>query len=143
MKSLVIQWLVGLTISLGIGQIVTWGFLKCLRSCIKIPEGIFSSERFKGVPPWLIGTIERIFFTFIVAFDISGFATAMILWIATKMLSGWHRAVPGIRVRLNDEEYELNHRDIVPVSFSSLLGNLVSMFFALIGGLICQGRIWW
>ena len=29
-----------------------------------------------------------------------------------------------------------------PMALSSLLGSLCSMFFALIGGLICAGRIW-
>ncbi|MFH2012571.1 MAG: hypothetical protein ABIJ37_07735 [Pseudomonadota bacterium] len=134
MGLLVFQWLVGLTISLGIGHIVTHFSLKWLRSYIGIQKDDYLSSKFKGVPGWLIGLIERLFFTFIIAFDVSGSATAMIVWVATKMLSGWHRTGIGDKLKIED---------IVPISFSALLGSLVSMFFALIGGLICQGRIWW
>jgi hypothetical protein len=79
------------------------------------------------IPDWLVGTVERVFFTILVAFNISGTATAMIGWVTIKMLTDWHRILkPDAGVGLRS------------LAFSALLGNMISLFFALIGGLICR-----
>ncbi|MGD8361446.1 MAG: hypothetical protein PVJ04_08455 [Gemmatimonadota bacterium] len=73
------------------------------------------------VPAWVVGTVERAFFTVVVAAGLSGVVIAMILWIAAKMAAGWGSDAQGIQ---NSEAFR----------FTALLGDLVSMIFALVGG---------
>lgn len=73
------------------------------------------------------GHYRTLFFTILVAFDVSGTATAMIGWVTVKMLTDWHRILK--------PDAELGVRSS---AFASLLGNMISLIFALIGGLICR-----
>ena len=70
---------------------------------------------------WKVGTFERAFFTVGVAAGMPGVLTAMMLWIAAKMAAHW-----GTRS-------EKVH-DLEALRLTALLGSLVSMMFALIGG---------
>lgn len=119
------RWLIGLTVALPLGAVVTDWFLKRLRAQLGIsrPAG-------RDVPHSMVGLAERLFFTVVIAFDVSGAAIAMIGWIAVKLLPNW-------------ELYVRHGATNKPLAFSSLLGSLCSMFFALLGGLICRGAIWW
>jgi len=119
-----IRWSIGMSVALVLGAVVTELFVRALRSCFNI--SIPPSQR--AVPAWLVGSIERLFFTVVVAFNISGTAVAMIGWITVKMVTNWNR--PGC-----------SGPEFAPVALTALLGGLVSMFFALIGGLICSGNI--
>ena len=56
----------------------------------------------------------------VVAFDVSGTATAMIVWIGIKMAAGWNVSQPRA------------------ATIFTALGGLMFMFFALTGGLICR-----
>jgi hypothetical protein len=116
-----LQWCSGLVFALGIGHIGVELFLRWLRG--RKPE----RER---VPAWLTGLVERFFFTLVVAFEVGGAATAMIAWIAAKMLANWNRAGQPA----TDEQ--------IFGAFSALLAGALSMTFALFGGLIADGRIW-
>jgi hypothetical protein len=60
-----------------------------------------------------------------VAFNVYGTATAMIVWIGLKMGADWLIVLQG--------EKKAWQRQI---AFSALLGSMISLFFALIGGLI-------
>ncbi len=124
MSETMIRWLVGLGVALVLGAFLTEWFVSALRSHMKIPK---SAGRV--MPSWLMGLSERLFFTLIVAFNISGAAIAMIGWMMLKVLPNW-------------ELYVTRGSANKPLAMSSLLGSLCSMFFALIGGLICSGRIW-
>jgi len=75
--------------------------------------------------PTLTGIIERIFFTIIVAFNVSGGAVAMIAWIGAKMAINWNR---------------LSGENPVARAFAmtAFQAGIVSLFFALIGGLFCK-----
>ena len=88
----------------------------------------------RRVPPWFTGTIERIFFTTLVVFDVSGYPVAMIVWLAAKMAATWTgRGTP----RNDSEEEEAKRANDYRISSSiTLMNGLVSMTFALIGGLI-------
>lgn len=136
MDAPILRWTVGLIVSLGVGWLFTGCFLKGLQNYIErrsllqaLQASIRARPKEEGekVPPSLTGLIERLFFTMMVATDISGTAVAMITWIFAKMVTNWNR--------LGRE---------VPVSraFSALLAGLVSMLFALIGGMICRGTLW-
>jgi hypothetical protein len=119
-----IRWLVGLSVALLGGALVTETFIKRLRSHLGVTK---SAGR--DVPRWLVGVAERLFFTVAISFDVSGTAIAMMGWITLKLVPNWDLYV---RAGATNK----------PLAWSSLLGSLCSMFFALIGGLICAGRIW-
>jgi hypothetical protein len=122
---ILLRWTAGFLVSLAIGGLVTGWFLGRLRSYLNIakPAG-------RDVPNWLIGLSERLFFTVLIAFDISGTAIAMIAWITVKVIPNW-------------ELYVKHGTSNKPLVWSSLLASLCSLFFALIGGLICRGDIWY
>ena len=143
-------WLFGLFVSIFLGHLVTAFSLVHLRKYLEqredewkeftrdqrfdfyvglefyppLPE---SSER--QVPLLITGTAERLFFTLVVAFNVPGAAIAMVAWIALKLLAS--RADRERRA----EELE---KPLLAFEFAGLLGNLSSMFFALVGGLICR-----
>jgi hypothetical protein len=85
---------------------------------------VTGSERAR-VSPWLTGIVERAFFTVVLAFDVSGASTAMMAWLTVKMLPNWNRTTAD-----------------PPGAFTALLAGLVSLFFALVGGLICRTARW-
>ena len=118
-----IKWLIGLALSLVVGGWVTGFFVGWIRNCW-VSE--LSSDTATGIPAWLVGVIERLFFTIVVAFDISSSAIAMVAWISVKMLTGWNRQ---------------GAKSTADGALSGLLGDVVSMLFALVGGLICAGKL--
>ena len=79
----------------------------------------------EGIPPRVVGLVERVFFTFAAAIDPAITIPAMIGWIGVKLATGWQR-VP---------EKEPSHA--VGALRAAGLG-LISMAFALAGGLICR-----
>jgi hypothetical protein len=117
-------WVVGLLFAVFGGMIVNPLLLWWLRRGITPPE--LPRERIKG---WVTGGIERLFFAVLVGLGASGVTGAMIGWIAIKLASNWNHknweAFPGARA----------------YAFSALLGGLVSMLFAYLGGAICAGNI--
>jgi hypothetical protein len=120
-----IRWIVGLFVALAVGGVVTGWFLGSLRSYLNIarPSG-------RDVPNWLIGVSERLFFAVIIAFNISGAAVAMMVWIVLKIIPNWE-----LHVKLGTANK--------PLTWSSILASLCSMLFALLGGLIMRGAIWY
>jgi hypothetical protein len=121
------QWATGMTFSVIVGGIVTCAFLEGLRRYQKLGKDSDGSGDSRPVPPWLRGVMERAFFSVIVALNISGAAIAMIAWLTLKMVTNWNR--PG------------GSRDLkeIRLAFSALLAGLVSMGFAIVGGVICRG----
>ena len=132
------RWFFGLGIlALGIGWLSTFLLLYVLRSYIKAKAAERKEEKkyddfiaAGDIPSWLVGLIERTFFTILVAFNLSATSVAMIIWVAVKMLYNWD-----IVWR------ERENMTVRSLALSGLLGNIVSMLFALIGGLICRGSI--
>ncbi len=117
----VIRWLIGLGI---ISLVVGWaGAAMTLRRLRRHIEPISEADRPPGVPEWITGFIERLFFTIAVAFDISGTAVAMVAWISVKMVTN---------------TYRLTGKLSAPEGIVSLLASLVSILFALIGGLVIK-----
>jgi hypothetical protein len=119
-----IRWIVGLFVALALGGVMTGWFLSSLRSYLNIarPSG-------RDVPNWLIGVSERLFFALVIAFNVSGAAVAMMVWIVLKIIPNW--------------ELHVRHGTAnKPLTWSSILASLCSMFFALLGGLIIRGAIW-
>ena len=133
-----LRWFFGLGIfAIGIGWLFTFIFLKVLRTHIMLKaDQRKEADTYKenltplDVHSWLIGFTERTFFTILVAFNMSATAVAMIAWVTLKMLCNWN-----ILLR------ERGNITLRSLAWSALLGNMVSMLFALIGGLICRGSI--
>ena len=128
MTGVIARWLVGLTISLFGGHWVTGLFVEGLRNHLDrlrsstAPAAWYDDEY---VPAWITGLVERAFFTVAVGFNVSGAVVAMIAWTAAKMATDWNRPPA--------------EREDPAGALTGLLGSLVSMFFALIGGVICRG----
>lgn len=127
-----VRWIIGLGVSLGIGALVTGKLVEWLRAPIEREvaerEKPLDTKRERlTIDNWLVGLIERPFFTVLVASEVSGTAVAILGWIALKMVFDW-----GV---ISWKEGDRLARSYL---FTALLGNLSSMFFALIGGLICS-----
>jgi len=128
-------WIHSLVVALGLGHLWTFTFLKVIRNHIyhktlkrkETIENIYIHAL--AVPAWVVGTIERIFFGALVAFDISATAAAMVTWILVKMATDWNR------ILTSAQEGKRGPRSL---AFSSLLAGMISLFFALTGGLICR-----
>lgn len=118
------QWIIGLVFSLVVGGFVTALFLRAIRRAL----GDMPQLSRTGIPAWLTGGIERLFFTVLVGLNVSGFPTAMVGWLALKLATDWNH--PDWKKKSAAREFAV----------SALLGGLVSMLFALIGGLICAGK---
>lgn len=119
---ILIRWIVGLLISIVVGHFVTIWTLRGLRRTFK-----YQPPSYRVIPPWINGVVERLFFTVVVAFDFSAVTVGMVAWIAAKMAAHWN----------TKQQIE----NIEAIRFSALMAGLVSMLFAVIGGLICQGKI--
>jgi hypothetical protein len=73
----------------------------------------------------MVGIFERILITTLVAYDVSGVASFIAGWIGIKMVSGWQKWSTGTRYA----------RAAV---FMALLGNVMSILFGLVGGILCH-----
>ncbi len=90
----------------------------------------------KGVPPWFTGLVERaIFFLFVAAYDVPGITVSMMVWLGIKMAANWNR--PGLT---SSDDSDAEARRARGAIAAAVLG-LMSMGFALVGGLICRGAI--
>lgn len=118
-------WILGLAISLLVGHFAVDYFLRELRKHMQLGDKPALPEPLKRVPSWLTGALERLFFTLLVAFNVSGTPTAMVGWLALKLATNWNRP---------DLEDKVQARSF---AFSGLIAGLLSMLFALVGGRIC------
>ena len=76
-----------------------------------------------GVPGSVVGWFERTFFTLAILASVSGAITGMVLWMGVKMAAHWDtRTESGVEA----------------MRITALLGNLLSLFFALAGGLLIR-----
>ncbi len=123
--------LLGHAIALIGGGIVTPLVLNAVRKW----QGITANpEPPKGaprpVPGWLTGLLERLLFTWLVALSVSGTAVAMIAWLGIKLAADWSRP-----------DGEMNVAIWRGMAASALLAGMVSMLFALAGGILCRGTL--
>jgi len=77
-----------------------------------------------------IGVYERGLFTGLIAYHISGVATAMFVYITVKMTIDW------LNLLRRDEADHWKVKAVRSLVFRTLIGNIMSMGFAFIGGLI-------
>ena len=118
-------WIVGYLVSLVVGGLLVWAFLAIARRLLQIERKPESGSA--RVPPALTGIVERLFFTTLVAFNASSVATAMIGWLALKLATNWNHPAWKEKVGVRTQ------------ALLALLAGALSMLFAFIGGLICNG----
>jgi hypothetical protein len=128
-------WTIGLVVvSLLLGSVVSWLVWKALHSftisTARSKRWPFEEADAEKIPfyAFLAGILERLFFTILVAFGGAAIAPALVLWMIAKMTTGWNRITkPGVFYRM--------------LAFSGLISSLISMIFAVLGGLIANGSI--
>lgn len=120
------SWLLGLgVVSLGFGFLAAWITLRFLRKLLQLDK--IEDPQTWGIPSWLTGLIERLFFTVLVGlgYDV---ALPVIAYIVLKIVVFWqikYKNLPNLGERAG----------------TSLVGTTLSLLFAMIGGMICKGRI--
>lgn len=138
----------GSVVALILGHLYVKTFLEVIRKCIyqktaerkeKVDDVYIDTL---AVPPWVVGITERIFLGALVAFNIPGTGAAMGTWMLVKMATDWHRLLPSTEKPCSIEgskQEETKHK-IGPrsLAWGSLTASMISLLFALIGGLICQ-----
>lgn len=118
-------WILGLGFSLVVGHFAVELFLRQLRKYMALGEKPALPDPLKRVPPWLTGGLERLFFTFLVAFGVSGTPAAMVGWLALKLATNWNH--PDFKDSAQARAF----------AFSGLVAGLLSMLMAFLGGKIC------
>jgi len=130
MLDILMRFVIGLTISLGFGWLVTMvaheylGFQirkKLAATDVDNPVAPSEDAHLFGSQMPLTGTIERLVFTMIVAYNVSGAAIAMMVWLGLKMATGWNENIKTPSGKIP--------------AIHSLFTGMVSLLFALIGGL--------
>ena len=121
-----LRWTVGLFVSLVFGGIVTQYWARRLRKLIGNED-----PQYRIFIPISLGVLENLFFTIGVAFGLSGVMVGMVAWMGAKMAEHW-----GI------ESKEHQVKNIETVRFLVLGGTMISLLFAMIGGLIFAGKLW-
>ena len=134
----VLLWIHGSVVALVLGQLWTDTTLRLIRNYV-YSQALKRKEKIEdiyvdslAVPGWMVGMIERAFFGALVAFNISATAAGMVTWILVKMATDWHRIL-GSSNQSKDAMYGPRS-----LAFGSLLAGMISLFFALMGGMVCR-----
>lgn len=124
------KWNMGLgLISLGLGSIVTlivsWYLHELFKKTRIRKEWIIQQGLADKAPivPGLIGFLERLFFTTLIGLEGTKAVAYFIPWVGLKMLTGWNR------IKLGEVQYRM-------LAFNALVGNMLSLLFAFLGGII-------
>lgn len=122
MGKTIVFWILGLYISLFLGGFFTTLFHRYI---MKV-NGQIDTDQSEKIDDraWIFGSLERLFFTLAAAISVGGAVIAMMIWLAMKMVTHgfWqHNAEPSNKAAMN-----------------YLTISMVSMVFALIGGLFCR-----
>ena len=119
----VLRWMIGFIVALVIGHYVAKNFLVYAHRRFD-----FEKPEYVAIPGVLVATVEGVFFTLAVAFELSGVTVAMIGWVTAKMAAHWN--------------LQKGMQNIEARRITSLLASLLRLTFAMVGGLICGGKIW-
>ncbi len=130
--------LLGLLVSLLLGYLVLPFFVERIRKLTKCDDDAW---RAAGLPmgnfrAWIGGSCERLFFTVAYAFAGGPVVTAMMAYLAAKMLAGLSRV--GGNAIGSPSGWVAPQPIVFDRTQTALLGTLVSLFFALLGGILCQ-----
>ena len=122
-----------------LGNEVCRRFSTHVRERYKAPKPQFR-ETGEIFPPWITGSVERVFFACLVAVDASGYAPAMVAWLALKLAASW--TWPELEEK--DASFEKQHaaqHSMRKSRIVSMLTGAISMGFALAAGLMFKQAI--
>lgn len=146
-------WILALLVALVLGHLWVTSFLKFTRNCIyclaikreEEIDDIYTESL--AIPAIVTGVVERVFFGALVAFNIQAAGAAIGLWIVVKMGTDWQRL-------LQEDKNKKTIIDSTPLppkgknkigprslAWASLLAGVISLLFAVIGGLICRAAL--
>ena len=122
MGKTIVFWVLGLYISLFLGGFFTTLF----RRYIIEAKGQADASEVEKIDnrTWIFGSLERLFFTLAAAISVGGAVIAMMIWLAMKMITQgfWQ------------QDTDASNK----AAMDYLTISMVSMVFALIGGLFCR-----
>lgn len=97
---------------------------KCDEANLKIPDHDHPHNKFSKVviDPEITGFIERLFFTLAIPLEVKGVLLTMVAWITVKTWFSWGK--------------KINSQWGKAFALQTLLLGMVSMLFALIGGML-------
>jgi hypothetical protein len=123
------QWFIGLVlVSMLSGYFLSYFWYFCICKIMKVvPEYSLFPELPKGRVGPLTGIIERIFFTVLIATNMSGVATAMVGWIVFKNTTLWREPIEPIDKNPNTR-------------YVRIISSIGSMLIAIIGAYICMKK---
>ena len=122
--------ILGLSVSLVLGALVTAVSAKLLRDWVRKKVGNKKElpERVPFPLPMVIGIVERLIFTILLACDVSASGAFIGTWILAKIVTGWNRYTkPEVEFRM--------------IAFVGLLGSMISLLFALLGAILWNPKI--
>jgi hypothetical protein len=109
-------------------------FIEWLRDKAEVPQDIRKEINTILAPSQYLtkfaGVLERLFFTIVVIFYGAGVAAAMITWMVVKMATNWHL------IAKSTSEIDRKSLAYRRFAFCSLYAGMVSLLFALLGGLL-------
>ena len=126
------HWIMGLLISLFFGYVYT-DLVWLVIADIAKPKLSKDAKAKGGIPSWVTGFGERLFFTILVAMQAKGVLAAMMGWLALKLAANWNHGSRGSESD-NSAEAEIRANAI-----RAILSGLTSMLFAYWGGRFAQG----
>jgi len=125
-----LDFFLGLIVALAIGH----GVLRWLHRWLHDRIGIEDDD--KPVPPWLTGLIERFVFFLMVAFNMPATPVTMMAWLGIKLAANWNRSVSTPPKKAEQDAIAEAERKRAQGAIAAAVLGLLSMGFALIGGLL-------
>ena len=122
MGKTIVFWVLGLYISLFLGGFFTTLFRRHIITSDD-QSGVDTEEKTDD-RAWIFGSLERLFFTLAAAISVGGAVIGMMIWLAMKMITKGFWQQNGA----SSEKAAMNYLTV----------SMVSMVFALIGGLFCR-----
>jgi hypothetical protein len=123
----------GLIFAVAVGAAV----IPVLKRIVERAAGLDEGDRGRRVPSWVTGLVERLLFTVVIAYNISGAFPGMMAWVALKMGANWNSA----EAQMENEGTKPPAREILNRRFTALIASAVAMGISIIGGLIGATRI--
>jgi hypothetical protein len=125
-----ISWILGLTVSLLIGHIISYLVVKHLRVKINrwVDDEGLRYTRFTS----LLGILERLLYTICIVFDVKFLIG---VWLAIKMAGRWAPRDSLWGEYSREDDLAQRARGAIAVL---LIGNLLSLLFGIAGGVIIK-----
>lgn len=127
-----------LVIAVGFGHLAAISVMALIENLPRIEGELDKDQGDNKVSKWVSGVatglVESVFFCFAVAINLTGAVGAMMAWTAIKAQAHWN-----LFTGFGEHKPKSDTRR----TYKALLGSLVSLFFATIGGLLCADAPLW